>query len=100
VHQVQGELRGQAFDQRLEHAGVHGPAVQEHQVGAGAANVVVKLHCGGRTQIVTGRVGGFTASARAASRPSTSASLWSTERVMRSRAWPSGTVGGRMAVTR
>ncbi len=101
VHQVQGEVRGQALDQRREHAAVHGPAVQQHQGrAAGRAFHVHRAHAGIGSGFCAARV---QAGGQRARRPAPSTSRFamvSADRVMRRRASPAGTVGGRIAPTR
>ena len=88
------KCRCEPRDQRREHAAVHGPAVQ-HAPAPGRCR---------RCSICNSGIGACGVLADAPRAPCTSAStsrsLCSALSVMRRRAWPSGTVGGRIAPTR
>ena len=84
IDEMQAEMRRQRARQRREDAGVHRPAVDQHEILAAALRLDVHQ---------------ASAVASAASKRSTSLSECSAVSAMRSRALPSGTVGGRIAGT-
>ena len=109
VDQMQREVRLEQGPQRREHPAVHRPTMDQHQRRTVAARFYVHastymlLHTWIRARPQAAaplrRSARSRATASASTRPSTSACVCSADSVMRKRARPSGTVGGRIAVT-
>src|SRR5581483_11595578 len=91
INEMQGASAFQAFDQRCEHRRGHGPAMQEHDVRS-------VMTAGFDVEI--GAHAARTASDKASSSVSTSASSCAAENVTLKRAVSFGTAGGRIAMTR
>ena len=89
VDDMQGAMLAQYVHQRREDAAVHRPAVQQYQRRTLADHVHAQAHANTASR----------ACARASSRPSICRVSCAALRVIRKRALPSGTVGGRIGAT-